>query len=62
MSDIRARSNEELMELLSSMRAELFAIELRVPSSEPVVKRVAKKFIRRDVARILTCLRENKGS
>ncbi|ACT69254.1 conserved domain protein [Neorickettsia risticii str. Illinois] len=50
------------MELLSSMRAELFAIELRVPSSEPVVKRVAKKFIRRDVARILTCLRENKGS
>ncbi|KYH12387.1 50S ribosomal protein L29 [Neorickettsia sp. 179522] len=62
MSDIRARSSKELMELLSSMRAELFTIHLKVSSSEPGVRSTSKRFIRRDIARILTCLRESKGS
>lgn len=58
MSDIRGRSDEELRELLASMRSELFTSRFKF-SSEGSTSVSSGKFIRRDIARVLTHLRGN---
>ncbi|AHX11218.1 ribosomal protein L29 [Neorickettsia helminthoeca str. Oregon] len=59
IADLRNMSVAELRGLLSSMRSELFNLSLK-PRGLSGNARSSRRYIRRGVARILTCLKENK--